>query len=190
MSKLEKFICVDCDRSYTRKENFLQHFEKEKVRVEGVLVKNKCFGSKIRKYATTEKEKNLFKKQKNIFSFCEQKDKEPSNTGEQSIDCLNAAPSPQISSESINEGTSQISSLPDLDENVSDIPVDKSDQLLKNQVFMIEMLKQISSQQIEKKPDVKRRKAETKETVCDYEALAFMNSINNANSMKNILTNT
>ena len=51
------------------------------------------------------------------------------------------------------------------DKNFSNIAKEHTDQLLKNQLLMIEMLKQISSHQ---KPDIKRGKIETKETIIDH----------------------
>ena len=219
MSKIENFICVDCDRSYTRKENFLQHFDNEKVRIDGVLVKNKCFGSKIRKYATSKKEKELFKKQKNIFSFCEQKDIEPSNTDEISDASLNKSPS-HFSNASLGEGTSapQIDItdaventtelITELDElfrtpqaaskkallEASSLPDENVYDILKENSEQslknqVLMIKLLKEITLQQKPIIKKEKAETKETTSGDETQAFLNSIKNANSMKYILSN-
>ena len=61
-------MCVNCTKSYTSKENLQKHYGYEKVKVDGKLVKNKCFNSKSSNYGTSEKEKKkCLKNQKSIF---------------------------------------------------------------------------------------------------------------------------
>ena len=40
------FMCVNCTKSYTSKENLQKHYGYEKVKVDGKLVKIKCFIAK------------------------------------------------------------------------------------------------------------------------------------------------
>ena len=166
-----------------------------------------------------KKKKELFKKQKNIFSFCEQKDIEPSNTDEISDASLNKSPS-HFSNASLGEGTSapQIDItdaventtelITELDElfrtpqaaskkallEASSLPDENVYDILKENSEQslknqVLMIKLLKEITLQQKPIIKKEKAETKETTSGDETQAFLNSLKNANSMKYILSN-
>ena len=75
MTLPKNYICVNCSKSYTRKEKLDNHYELKKVKgTNGRLIPNKCFKSKTRNYRATKNEVKLLSSQQSILSFQKKKD--------------------------------------------------------------------------------------------------------------------
>ena len=88
MTLPKEYICVNCSKSYTRKEKLDNHYELKKVKgTNGRLIPNKCFKSKTRNYGATKNEVILLSSQQSIFSFQKKKD-DLSNATNPSIETI------------------------------------------------------------------------------------------------------